>query len=147
MTKPTRWHVRPAKTQISLGIRPVWSESSMSAWRKPRLIWVFAGRTVILSVLWWGGSFFLLMYSFVIRSCRRRHQMNKNLVMRKPIFGVCDQVRHKPACALTEARWRLEISDIELEVLYYLGSEQQRRWSDCTDTHMVKTCFLMTWLN
>ena len=27
--------VRPAKTQISLGIRPVWSESSLSAWRKP----------------------------------------------------------------------------------------------------------------
>ena len=34
MTKPTKWHVPPAKTQISLGIRPVWSESSLSAWRK-----------------------------------------------------------------------------------------------------------------
>ena len=65
MTKPTKWHVRPAKTQISLGIRPVCSESSLSAWwkleslathwvqsenfdqtgRMPRLIWVFAGRT------------------------------------------------------------------------------------------------------
>ena len=62
--KPTKWHVHPAKTQISLGIRPVWSESSLSAWRKlwslashwahskdsdqtgrmPRLIWGFAGR-------------------------------------------------------------------------------------------------------
>ena len=27
LTKPTKWHVRPAKTQISLGIRPVWSKS------------------------------------------------------------------------------------------------------------------------
>ena len=65
VTKPTKWHVRPAKTQISLGIRPVWSESSLCAqWvakdpsflyadsedsdqtgRIPRLIWVFAGRT------------------------------------------------------------------------------------------------------
>ena len=65
MTKSTKWYVRPAKTQISLGIRPVGSESSLSAWRKlgswathwahsedsgqtgrmPRLIWVFAGRT------------------------------------------------------------------------------------------------------
>ena len=64
MTKPTMWLVRPAKTQISLGIRQNWSESSLSAWRKlgslathwahsegsdqtgrmPRLIWVFAGR-------------------------------------------------------------------------------------------------------
>ena len=34
MAKTTKWHVRPAKTQISLGIRPVWSESSLSAWRK-----------------------------------------------------------------------------------------------------------------
>ena len=34
MTKSTKWHVRPAKTQISLGIRPVWSKSSLSAWRK-----------------------------------------------------------------------------------------------------------------
>ena len=63
--KPTKWYVRPEKTQISLGTRPVWSESSLSAWRKlgslathwaqsevsnqtrrmPRLIWVSAGRT------------------------------------------------------------------------------------------------------
>ena len=68
--------VRPAKTQISLGISPVWPESSLSAWRNlgslatqwvysedsgqtgwmPRLIWVFTGRTTILLVLSWGGS-------------------------------------------------------------------------------------------
>ena len=34
MTKPRKWLVRPAEIQISLGIRPVWSESSLSAWRK-----------------------------------------------------------------------------------------------------------------
>ena len=65
MTKPTKLHVRPAKTQTSLGIRQVWSESSLSAWRNighlttywahseasdptgqlPRLTWVFDGRT------------------------------------------------------------------------------------------------------
>ena len=28
MTKPTKWPVHPAKTQISLGIRPVWSVSA-----------------------------------------------------------------------------------------------------------------------
>ena len=32
--KTNKMIVRPAKTQISLGIRPVWSESSLSAWRK-----------------------------------------------------------------------------------------------------------------
>ena len=83
--KTNKVTVRPAKTQISLGTRPVWSESSLcgvadsdqrlrcprSAWasatphsedsdqtgRMPRLIWVFAGRTVTLLVLSWGGSF------------------------------------------------------------------------------------------
>ena len=34
MTKPTKWYVRPAKTRISLGICPVWSEFLLSAWRK-----------------------------------------------------------------------------------------------------------------
>ena len=33
MTKPAKWPVRPAKTQISLGIRPIWSASSLSTWR------------------------------------------------------------------------------------------------------------------
>ena len=65
MTKPTKWPVRPAKTLISLGICPVWSESSLCAHsvakdlsflhadsedsyqtgHPPRLIWVFAGRS------------------------------------------------------------------------------------------------------
>ena len=63
--------VRPAKTQISLGIDPVWSESSLCAqWvaknlrflhadsedtdqtgQTPRLIWVFVERTATLLVL------------------------------------------------------------------------------------------------
>ena len=66
MTKPTKWPVHPAKTQISLGIRQVWSESTLCAqWvakdlsflhvdnedadqigRMPMLIWVFARRIV-----------------------------------------------------------------------------------------------------
>ena len=72
------WHdktnnmaVRPVKTQISLGIRPVWSEYLLCAqWvakdpsflhmdsedsdqtgQMPRLIWVFTGRTATLLVL------------------------------------------------------------------------------------------------
>ena len=71
----------PAKTEISLGIRPVWSESTLSAWRKlgslathwvqvktdrtgqiPRLIWVFAGHTFILLVLSCHGSNSLLPF-------------------------------------------------------------------------------------
>ena len=35
------------------------------------------------------------------------------IIMRKPVFGVSYQVRHKPACTATEDGWRLEISDLE----------------------------------
>ena len=71
--------VSPTQTKISLGIRPVWSESSLCAQcivkdpsflyadsedpdqtgLMPRLIWVFAGRTRILLVLSCRGSFYL----------------------------------------------------------------------------------------
>ena len=65
MTKQTKWHVLPAKTQISLVTCPVWSASSLSAWRKLGFLatnWAHSedsaqtGRTVILLVLSWGGS-------------------------------------------------------------------------------------------
>ena len=77
--KTNKMSVHPVKTQISLGIRPVWSESSLCAqwvakgtrflhadseysdqtgWM-PRLICVFAGRTLILLVLSCRGSYFL----------------------------------------------------------------------------------------
>ena len=65
MRKRTFWHVRPTKTQISLRIRAVWSESSLSTLknfaslaiqiahsedsdqtaRMRSLIWIFTGRT------------------------------------------------------------------------------------------------------
>ena len=81
--KTNKMTVRPAKTQISLGIRPVWSESSLCALlvaqdpsvlqadsedsdqtrRMPRLIWVFAGRKVILLVLSCCGSFYVVLWS------------------------------------------------------------------------------------
>ena len=79
--KTNKMSVRPAKTRISLGIHPVWSESSLCAqcvakdpsflhadsedsdqtgWM-PRLIWVSAGRTVILLVLSCRSSDFMLL--------------------------------------------------------------------------------------
>ena len=80
--KTNKMAVRPAKTQISLRIRPVWSESSLSAGRNlwssathwahnvdsdqtgriPRLIWDFAGRRLILLVLSCRGSFGVLLF-------------------------------------------------------------------------------------
>ena len=88
--KTNKMSVRPAKTQISLGIRPVWSDSSLSAWRKlwslathwahrensdqtgrmPRLIWVFVGRKDILLVLSYRGSITIHNYDGTRQSRR-----------------------------------------------------------------------------
>ena len=47
-----------------------------------------------------------------------------SLVTRKPVFRVCDQVRRKPACSVSEASQSLEISDIETR-----GSMLSRQWT------------------
>ena len=86
--KTNKMSVRPAKTQISLGIRPVWSESSLCAqWvakdprflhadsedsdqtgQMPRLICVFAGRTHTLLVLSCRGSLLFIASAFLFFS-------------------------------------------------------------------------------
>ena len=80
--------------------------------------------------------------------------LHMSLVARKPVFGICDQVRLKPSCSATQTKleaWNLGYYK-QAEVLYYPGSEQQRHWSDCADaqanlrlccSHMAWTGFLM----
>ena len=85
--KKKKWPLHSAKTQISLGIHPVWSKSMLCAQRvakepsflhtdsedsdqtgqMPRLIWIFAGCTCHFTVLSCGGSF---VFSWVCtKSC------------------------------------------------------------------------------
>ena len=52
-----------------------------------------------------------------------------SLVMRKPVFGVSDQVRHKPGCTVTEDGYRLEISDLESRGIVLSKWRKQRCWS------------------
>ena len=121
--KTIKVSVRPAKTQISLDIRPVWSESSLSAWRKlgslaihwadsedsdqtgwmPRLIWVFAGHTLILLVLSCRGS----DKTFVSRTlcdytynwCARRCANNKITSIKRDMSAIkSDIVTRRLTC-------------------------------------------------
>ena len=55
MSKPTKWHMRPSKTQISLGIRPVWPESSLSAVRMKKH-WVLSYPLSAQRRLWSGSD-------------------------------------------------------------------------------------------
>ena len=92
--KTNKVTVRLAKVQISLGIRPVWTESSLSAWRNtgssatqwahwehsdqtgrmPRLIWVFAGRPCHFDgfVMRW----LIILYNSVICQTYRKNKCN-----------------------------------------------------------------------
>ena len=38
-----------------------------------------------------------------VRKCSEVSDITWATITRKPVFGVCDQVRHKPACSATEA--------------------------------------------
>ena len=51
-------------------------------------------------------------------------------VTRKPVFGVCDQVRLKPACSAAETSKRLEISAIASRGIIISRQRKQRRCSD-----------------
>ena len=127
-----------------------------------RLIWIFAGRTVILLVLSWGGSDLYSDSNQGFGSLRRYgHEIISvavslpswlpsclqnylSLVTRKPFFGISDQVRLKPAYSATERLttvviWKFVFS--KYRHLYYLGSEQQRRWSDCADAWSAPLLF------
>ena len=131
--------VRPAKTQISLGIRPVWSEFSLCAqWvgkdlsflhadsedsdqtgRTPRLIWVFAGHTTTLLVLSCRGL-------FIVHVHEPRHEkmcLRESLTRQDTNWSAQLQ---RPARILKFRRYRQEVS-------FCLGSRQQRHWSDCAD--------------
>ena len=92
--KTNKMTLRTAKAQISLAIRPVWSETSLSAWRKlwslathwahsevsdqtgwiSRLIWVLAGRTCHFV----GFVMRRLIWAFSLKGDQQRSLMDEN---------------------------------------------------------------------
>ena len=96
MTKLTKWHGRPAKNRISLGIHPVWSESLLSAWWKlgplathwahskdsdqtgwmSRVIRVFAGRTYHFV-----GCIIIRLFLFVVTAAMFSQFRHLNLLL------------------------------------------------------------------
>ena len=149
--------VRPAKTQISLGIRPVWSESLLSAWRKlgslathwahskgsdqtgrmPRLIWVFAGRTLILLVLSCRGSYYFtafdicrLAYStFCMFPNIKTFSKFSNLEYNQSRFhGMCDQQCFRGRCV-----GRVKVPSYQLSYPWWCTYQQWvfHIWAGC----------------
>ena len=123
------WYLSPmraAKVQASLRIRAVSperpllahtsSESRGTFRQKARSLVPLNGRACAVKICHDGmledtnsldGAHLLLVWHVLV--------IYLSLVTRKPVFGVCDQVRLKPACSAEETRYRLEVSDIETE--------------------------------
>ena len=123
--KTNKMFVRPAKTQTSLGIRPVWSESSLSTqWvakdpsflhadsedsdqtgRMPRLLWVFAGRTCHFV------GFVMRRLNFVdinYKQTVHRRFYGGNIVLRRHLSTKCKSIRNI-------SKWSLKISSIRVK--------------------------------
>ena len=135
--KTNKVSVRPARTQINLGIRLVWSESSLPAWRKlgslathwvhsedsdqtgqmPRLIWVFAVRTHILLVLSCRGSNCLFMAFHVFFENIPEFLLNiHHLTTLGLSLKVGSHVRQAKFCLVVIWRFLLGISRFHLTV-------------------------------
>ena len=77
----------------------------------------------------------IILYGFIILAIMRQIKKNSNifyqhevsLVVRKPVFGVSDHVRHKPGCTATEDGYRLEISDLDRRGIALSVQRKQRR--------------------
>ena len=109
MTKPTKWHVRPAKTRISMGICPDCSESSLSAWGKlgslltiERIAKILIrlggcpgwsesslGSHAILLVLSWGGSINVDIQNTPSNQCLGK---NRNIRKRQYKHNACGEL-------------------------------------------------------
>ena len=126
--------VRPAKTRISLDIRPVWSESSLSAWRMLKSLaihWAHSkasdqtGRKLILLVL-------------LCRSSAHFEVSQETDSHRRPAKAQCapsedsDQPGH-PSSLIRVFAVRMKNAC----VLSYPLSTQQSLWSDWAQTHFV----------
>ena len=121
MTKPTKWPVRPAKTQISLSIHPVWSvfavrikkhwalnylwaysEVSDQTRQMPRLTRVFAGRTCHF-------------VGFVVQRLNYKTLCKNQIVNMREEFHVPDI--HQSMNVLSSAMLTCRLSD----VIYFWG--------------------------
>ena len=150
MTKPKKWPVRPAKTRISLGIHPVWSESLLSAWRKlgllvahwvhsedsdqtgriPRLIWVIAGRICHF-------------VGFVMQclKCWKFRKIGMFLLWQKD-FTAFEQWRFRRAFTSAYSRQSLHCSHIHFVNLRETSDKVLHLWFYWETVHVyLKICF------
>ena len=76
-------------------------------------------------------------------ACAEQVLVSVSHIMRKPVFGVSDQVWHIPGCTTTEDGKRLETSDLGSKRDCFYAAKK-RRWSAAWLLHLQEAGFLMT---
>ena len=175
-TKPTKWSVRPAKTQISLRICPVWSVfavHSMGSWGpkvsscgQQRLWSDWEHAQADPSLCWAHITLLVLLCAGHLPAAWHNMKCLLTIIF-LPVFNTYEP-HHDKTClrgfrpaktqtSLLSYRDKLVLKNwfLQVWVSYYVSSKQQRCWSDCADaqadlhlccSHTAKKGFFMTWL-
>ena len=62
--------------------------------------------------------------------------------MRKPVYGMSEQVQHKPACTATEDGYMLEISDLGSRgIVLYFNTAKTKALISCAVTKQLMCAF------
>ena len=110
------WYLSPmraAKVQASLRIRAVSPEPPLLAYTGSESRGTFRQKARSLAPLNGWACAVKICHDGMLEDTNTLDGAHMSLIARKPVFWVFNQVRLKPACAATDARWRLEISDTE----------------------------------
>ena len=142
MTEPTKWHMQPAKTQISLGICPVWSESSLTAQlvaKNPKVLdadsedssdWVDAHADP--SLCWFCHA--------------SAHIIDMRRVMRKAVYAICKHSRSLISTFVVRC-WDSTIPILATSKISRLGLASVAEQAGLSlGGRLPKTGFLVSWL-
>ena len=153
MTKPTKWPVRPTKTQISLGIHPVWSVFTVRMKKHWVLGYPLSTQGRMIRLGWCPGRFesklgafvILLVLSYSRSIIEPQHDKTNKMSVRPGKTQISLGIR--PDWSVFAVRMK------KAWVLSYPLSAVPRLWSDWADaqadlslrwahTHFV--CFVMS---
>ena len=122
--KPVFWALQPGQTQTRLCSHRRWLEAWNLVFRKKRDCTICVAKTKAL-ISFAVTAKLICVFVFTFAKIRFSHVAgaHMSLVVRKPVFGLYNQVRHKQGFTIAEGGLRLKFWFYEVELLYYLCSE------------------------
>ena len=139
MIKPTKWPLHPANIQISLGICPVWSESSLCAWRNIGSSATHCAHCQDFDqtgwlVLSWGGSPYLFLWTYPARIAQDPRQSTAMTLAWNEKYHKIPKIPHtKNICCNHAKIWtKVALLYSNASKICRQNGKQCRPWSDCS---------------